>query len=163
MWKFKVWSSSDQSLDDEPNKEESDSELEDSSDERAEPDQRSHTIVFKCIGATKSKDYQAVLKKARDLIASGQSVPVCLSKEPQNLERALLLPAMWMASGSKFAMLSTKLWKLAIDRNEISSVIFSWVRYITEWSRSGPGVLAGIAICKAGPWPHNVVIASSTK
>ena len=77
-------SSTDSSVDDEPSKEELDSEPEDSLDEEAEADRRSHTLVFKCIGATKSKDYQAVLKKARDLIASGQSVPVRLSKEPQN-------------------------------------------------------------------------------
>lgn len=160
--------SSDPSVDDEPSKEELDSEPEDSSDEGAEADRRSHTLVFKCIGATKSKDYQAVLKKARDLIASGQSVPVRLSKEPQNPynSRAIAftcyVDGRWKRIGYVVDEIVDEV-HTAIDRNEIISVVFSWVRYITEWSRSGPGFFAGIAICKAGPWPHNVVTASSTK
>ena len=88
IWKWR-WTK------DEPSKEErcdsviqqpskSDGEPEDSSDEAVKADERSHTIVFKCIGTNKTRDYQAVLQKARNLIASGLSVPVQLSPEPHN-------------------------------------------------------------------------------
>ncbi len=40
------------------------------------------------------------------------------------------------------------------------SVKFSWIRYVTEWSRSGP---AGIDIEKNGMWSTNVVSRQSTK
>ena len=52
--------------------------------EAAEADQGSHEVVFKCIGATKSRDYQNVLKQARDVIIAGHRVPVKLCPEPLN-------------------------------------------------------------------------------
>ena len=146
----------------------SDGEPEDSSDEAIEADERSHTIVFKCIGATKSRDYQAVLKKARNSIASGLSVPVRLSPEPHNPynSRAIAftcyMDGQWHRIGYVVDEIVNEVHS-AISSNAILSVEFSWIRYITEWSRCGPGFFAGIAICKAGFWPPNVVRVQSTK
>ena len=51
----------------------------------------------------------------------------------------------------------------AIKEKKIISVKFSWVRYITEWSHSGPGFFAGIEIRKKGPWSLTAIGSASTK
>ena len=149
---------SDQSEDDDPCNE-PDSEPEESSDEGTEADRsRHHTVVFKCIGATKS-----------NLIASGRSVPVWLNKEPhypynsRAIAFTYYVDGQWKRIGYVVVEIVDKVHN-AIDRNQILSVTFSWVRYITEWSRSGPDFFfAEIAISKVGSWPYNVGFASSTK
>ena len=50
-----------------------------------------------------------------------------------------------------------------INRNEILSVEFEWVQFITHWSRSGPGYYAGISVTKRGPWNRKVVRFKSTR
>ena len=42
-----------------------------------------HTVIFKCIGATRDDSYQAALKVARDKMKSGEDVPVIMEPEPQ--------------------------------------------------------------------------------
>ena len=43
-----------------------------------------HTVTFKCIGATKTPESQVALKTISELLASGNHVPVDLFPEPQN-------------------------------------------------------------------------------
>ena len=43
-----------------------------------------HTVTFKCIGATKTPESQEALKTVSELLASGNHVPVDLFPEPQN-------------------------------------------------------------------------------
>ena len=52
---------------------------------------------------------------------------------------------------------------LAISRSEIVSVELSWIKYISDWTRSGPGIFAGIKVTKQGSWPHSVVKVASTR
>lgn len=144
------------------------SEVNDSTDEAAEEDQAAHEVVFKCIGATKSRDYQIVLKKARDLIIAGHHVPVKLCPEPSNPYNSKAIAFQCNVDG-KFYRIGYVIDEIvsevhnAMDQHAILSVEFSWIRYITEWSRSGPGFFAGIAVTKSGQWPACVVRASSTK
>ena len=51
----------------------------------------------------------------------------------------------------------------ALARGEITSVKFSWVKFITHWSRSGLGFYAGVDISKKGYWSPAVVRACSTR
>ena len=51
----------------------------------------------------------------------------------------------------------------AIDSGSILSVEFSWVHYITDWSRLGPGFFAGVNIGKRGKWSETAVQYSSTR
>ncbi len=44
-----------------------------------------HTIVFKCIGASRDSQSQASLQTARGVIASGGTVPVRMRPEPTNI------------------------------------------------------------------------------
>lgn len=146
------------------------SDMNDSPDEAAaaEADQGSHEVVFKCIGATKSRDYQNVLKKARDVIIAGHRVPVKLCPEPLNpynpkaIAFQCCMDGKWYRIGYVVDEIVSEV-HAAMDQHAITSVEFSWIRYITEWSRSGPGFFAGIAVTKSGAWPACVVRAGSTK
>ena len=51
----------------------------------------------------------------------------------------------------------------AIDSGSIVSVEFAWVRYITDWSRSGPGFFAGVSIEKKGTWSNTAERYASTR
>jgi len=41
---------------------------------------------------------------------------------------------------------------LGLNTGSIVSIKFAWIRYVTEWSRSGPGFFAAINIEKHGVW-----------
>ena len=62
----------------------------DSSDNESDPGQTSsdhestHTLTFKCIGTTKSEHYQSALRRARDLLLRGESVPTSVVHGPTN-------------------------------------------------------------------------------
>ena len=51
----------------------------------------------------------------------------------------------------------------AIDKEQKLSVKFNWIKYITDWTRSGPGYFAGIRISKNGDWGQKVKMYSSTR
>ena len=50
----------------------------------------------------------------------------------------------------------------AIEANNIISVKFEWIRYITYWSSSGSGWYCGINIARKGLWLKEVVRCKST-
>ena len=43
-----------------------------------------HTVIFKCTGATKEHRYQELLALAKQKKSTGETVPVKLEKEPSN-------------------------------------------------------------------------------
>lgn len=45
----------------------------------------------------------------------------------------------------------------------VLNVRFSWIKYITDWRRSGPGYFAGINISKNGDWDPIVTQFSSIR
>ena len=51
----------------------------------------------------------------------------------------------------------------ALRRSEITSVEFKWIKYVSDWYRSGPGYFAGINVTKVGTWPPSVMWVSSTR
>ena len=51
----------------------------------------------------------------------------------------------------------------ALNGGEIVQVEFSWVKYICDWTRSGPGFFAGVSVSKRGYWSHSVTRAASTR
>ena len=52
---------------------------------------------------------------------------------------------------------------VALSANDIIDVLFKWIKYITDWYRSGPGYFAGVYVTRNGVWPHHVVRAMSTR
>ncbi len=125
-----------------------------------------HVVTFKCIGRTKSRDYQSALKKARDMLRIIKTKTIimcpslwCLNQPIHVIPKHWLLFVWLMANNTQ---LSELLDEVHAARNVGSnvSVKFSWIRYVTQWSRSGP---AGIDIEKNGMWSTNVVSRQSTK
>lgn len=154
------------------------SSVEESSEEESsdpEPQQSSHSargathsITFKCIGATKSQDYQRALRKGRDILRSGQAVPVAIVHEPSNPRDSKALAFVCTLEDKKHTIgyiIREVLDEvhLAISNGSIVSVKVAWIRYITDWTRSGPGFFAGINIEIFGRWSANAASHASTR
>ena len=127
-----------------------------------------HTVVFKCIGSVRDADYQNTLRVARDLIARGETVPVRVNPEPTNIKdaRALVfeceIDKEWKKVGYVVKEVLEDV-RSAINKKEIFNVKFDWIKYITDWTRSGPGYFAVIRISKNGDWGPKVTQYSSTR
>ena len=89
-----------------------------------------------CIGSTKSQQYQNALNIARDLIAEGQDVPVKLVNEVTNPH----------PKPRTVGYVVNELLEEVHAAIGIISIKFSWIRYITDWTKSGPGFFAGVEI-----------------
>lgn len=127
-----------------------------------------HTVTFKCIGVMREHRYQEVLRRAKDLHAMRIDVPVKISPEPENPKDSRAIAVICNVDGTwnRIGYLVREVLEVvheAIECNKILCVKFAWIRYIAEWTRSGPGFFAGINITKSGDWPQSVISASSTK
>ena len=129
---------------------------------------QSEILVFKCIGVTKSSTYQSTLRRARDSRLDGCTVPIRLVHEPLNPRDSRAIAFMCKLEGKWFTIgyvVSELLEEVhaAMDSDSIISVEFAWLRYVTDWSRSGPGFFAGVTIEKEGEWSSNARRAASTR
>lgn len=112
-----------------------------------------HTTVFKCIGAARDTQSQVYLRTARDRMLSGYTVPVRMRPEPTNIvnPRAIVfeceLDGKWKKIGYVVSDILDEV-HAAISSNLIISVKFKCIKYVTHWTRSGPGYFAGISITK---------------
>ena len=128
-----------------------------------------HSVVFKCVGVTKNAHSQKLLAEISKKLRNQENVPVRLQPEPTN-------PKDSCAIVFECDLTSNHTWKpigyvvrealqdvhLALQRGDIISVQFAWVRYITHWSSSGPGWYCGIIVTKKGLWSKEVVQHRST-
>ena len=122
----------------------------DNSDSDAEEDlvneqPDTNTLVFKCMGCHKETRYQKALEKVRDLMAEGKSVPVAIVHEKTNIYDARALAFVCQLDNKPYTIgyaVSELLdeMHMAIGAGNIS-VSFSWVKYITDWTRCGPNFL----------------------
>ena len=109
---------------------------------------------------------QLALRQARDQRLAGCSVPVRIRAEPDNIvdSKAIMfecqLDGKWVKVGY---VVKDILDEVHAVLTQITSVNFRWVDYITDWTRSGPGFFAGIAITKPGPWDRKVLRFKSTR
>lgn len=137
-------------------------------DRHSQRSPRADKLVFKCIGATKSSTYQSALRRARDIMLGGCTVPVQLVPEPLNPRdsRAIAFKCKvddkWCTVGYIVSELVEEV-HAAIGSGSIFSVRFAWVRYISDWSVSGPGFFAGVTIEKKGKWSVAASNAASTR
>jgi len=71
-----------------------------------------HTVTFKCIGATKDMEAQRALQRTSEQLRAGQQVPVDVFLEPLNQydSRAITSKFMLLISGPQLDMWSEKLW-----------------------------------------------------
>ena len=129
-------------------------------------DVRLYTVVFKCIGATRDQKWQSSLRAARDKQDKGETIPVRLQPEPNNIRdpKAIafecLLEGKWARIGYIVRELLDEVHE-SIDKKVIVNVEFDWIKYMTNWTFSGPGYYAGIALTKKGPWSNKAISSSS--
>lgn len=103
-----------------------------------------HTVVFKCIGASRDPACQQVLAMASQQLKQGKNVEVQLQMEPTNAfdSRAVQIVCKLNDKWERIGYVVREALDAvhdAINKNEICSVEFSWVKYLLHWSRSGPG------------------------
>lgn len=114
------------------------------SDTEASDSSTTHSVVFKCIGATRDPKIQEVLSKALHLINNGEAVPVRITPEPENPidARAIAfnckLGERWERIGY-IVKEAVEAVHDALNHQTILETRFDWIKYIVHWSRSGPG------------------------
>lgn len=127
-----------------------------------------HTITFKCIGASRETSYQTALQAALECINEGKDVPVKLIPEPDNPKDSRAI-AFHCFVGEKWRRIGYIVKEAlqdvhdALKNNQILSVKFAWVKFLLCWSQCGPGFYAGIDISRKGNWPTNIMRCASTK
>ena len=123
-----------------------------------------HAITFKCIGAVRDKISQHTLQAVRDRMERGYSVPVKLQPEPDNLWDPKAISFLcniedkWTRIGYIVRELADEVQE-AITKNQIMSVKFAWVKFMTKWEH---GMYAGIEITRIGQWSQRVMARRST-
>lgn len=136
-------------------------------DQRHKPASR-HTVTFKVIGCTKEPQYQSTLLWARDSLEQGGNVKVELTPEPSNPYNPKAIAFRCLKDGS-FIRIGYVVNEIVSDvhnalvNNEVVAVEFKWIKYVCDWTRSGPGYFAGVDVTKVGRWPAAVVRAASTR
>ena len=146
---------------------ESDSDTTDSDASRCDSPKEviEHTITFKCIGTTKSGEYQNILSKAKKELSLGVSVR--LMPEPDNpIDKAAIacqcyMNGKWMRIGYVIHELTAEVHD-ALIKNDITKVEFKWIRYMFKGFSSSPGFYAGINISRRGIWSSIAIAKSST-
>lgn len=125
-----------------------------------------HTLTFKCIGSIKESRYQKALKLASELPLD--DTEVILRPEPDNPYDSKAI-AFVVNLGGKEHRVGYVIRELldevhqALNSYLIRKVKFAWVKYVVDWSKSGPGYYCGINITKKGVWSHNAVKFQSTR
>ena len=127
-----------------------------------------HSVVFKCIGAVRDEEQQRALQEAFIARQSGENVPVKIEPEPTNphdsqaISFTCKVGQSWHRIGYVVRECLDEL-HAAIHNGDILQVQFSWVKYLLQWSRSGPGFYAGIIIIRKGQWSDTCVRSASTR
>lgn len=131
-------------------------------------DDVTHTVTFKCIGATCDQQHQKALEKVSTLLSNEVTVPVNIfpevdnPKDTQAIAFKCYLNGNWQKIGYivREALSSVH---SALSDNRIMEVSFAWAKFRSNWPNSGPGYFAGIKITVKGQWPKVVCQCASTR
>lgn len=127
-----------------------------------------HIVVFKCIGATRDEKQQKALEQAYIARQTGETVPVKIEPEPNNPYDSKAISFKCMVGGSWHTIGYVVREVLdgvheAITGGHILWVRFAWVKFLLQWTRSGPGYYAGINIAHRGEWSNKCIRSASKK
>lgn len=120
---------------------------------------------FKCIGATRDKQQQLVLKSVCHL-PDKKVVPVKLQPEPNNpfdakaIAFVTFVDDKWQRVGYVVRECLEDVHH-AMRNGDIMKVEFAWVKYLLSFPRSGPGYYAAVNITSRGEWSRSVVASGS--
>jgi hypothetical protein len=165
VWKWNFGYESGDEEDDDEEKDQSSDEMErKNSYQDAQP---SHTLIFKCIGTTREKQYQETLRIISNLKPVEQ-VEVKLQPEPHNPVDSKAIAFVATVENKQYRIgyavreVLDELHQVISEQN-ILNINFAWVKYLVEWPRSGPGYYCGISITKRGEWSANAMKFHSTR
>ena len=111
---------------------------------------------------------QTALKVISELTGDVKQVPVIICPEPDNpvdseaVAFRAKISGKWHTVGYVVREALPHV-HMALQGNKITSVEFSWVKYIVQGTRSGPGYYAGINVTIRGQWSSEVVRSASTR
>ena len=94
-----------------------------------------HTVIFKCIGSNQEESYQLALWKSKQLLKSGQQVPVELLPEPSNpkdsqaIAFVCLIDGKWEKIGHVVQEALSDV-HVAIKKRIVLSVKYDWIKFI---------------------------------
>lgn len=129
------------------------------------------SVVFKCIGVTKSDDRQMILDSIVARHREGKEqltdVPVRMQPEPTNPvdSRAIAFECLYQGSWHVIGYVVSELLDevhLALSQNKIEAVQFATIRYVLHYPDSGPGYFAGIKVSYRGSWSLTAIQCAST-
>lgn len=168
IWKWSWEDAANLTANEESDQQSSEDSLEEDENNLPEsPQSQSHSVVFKCVGVNKTVIAQEVLAESAKKLKKGEPMDVRLRLEPTNPKDSRAI-AFDCKQGEKWEPIGYVIKEVlddvhyAIANKLIICVKFDWIRYITHWSRSGPGWYCGIAVTKRGLWDSKVVKYSST-
>ena len=127
-----------------------------------------HTITFKCIGASRDDKQQETLQAVAKCIKEGKEVPIRLQPEPDNpvdcnaIAFQCCVHNDWSRVGYVVQEALPEVHD-AIQKHAIVSVRFASVKFLLCWSRCGPGFYAGINIAKKGSWSRACIQCANTR
>lgn len=122
-----------------------------------------HTVIFKCIGATRDKTCMATVIEMCQRW-QGKTIPVRMRPEPNNVKDSSAIAfdccvdGKWLCIGYVVPEVLDEVHDV-INRQLI--IEFDWIKYKSSWAYSCPGFFAGISITKRGCWSDRVVGRSS--
>ena len=120
-----------------------------------------NSVIFKSIGTTYNVNEQVTLRKV------GEVVPVIITPEPDNqfdwkaIAFMCNLGGKWHRIGYIVRETLDNV-HTAFTHNRITTIAFSWFKYIVVWMRYGPGYYAGINITTIGEWSVEVSLSKYT-
>lgn len=143
-------------------------EFDTTSDEDEEPNipKITHTVVFKCIGAHKEREYQETLALASQKLKENSNVQVKLQPEPHNRYNAKAIAFQCKIDDSSWVRIGYVVQEVldevheAINKKKILNVRFDWIKYIVHFKSLG--WYAGIRIQRSGEWSLGVLCSHAT-
>ena len=123
-------------------------------------------MTFKCIGAVRDNQSLVILSRVSEIMEEGGSVSVRIEHEHVNPydSKAIAFKCQLDNNWHRIGYIVKECLDYvheAIASNKVS--LFSWVKYLVCWSRSGLGYYAGIDITIQGEWPSEIVRCASTR
>jgi len=124
-----------------------------------------HSVLFKCIGADKERNYQEVLCSAAQKHGKGINVPVKLQPEPNNKydNKAIAFMCETDSGWERIGYVvreATEEVQAAIRNKKIMEVKFEWIKY--KFIFKSPAWYAAICITLNGEWSKTVMRSSAS-
>ena len=107
-----------------------------------------HTVTFKCIGSVCDVACQEALRIAWDRLQEGSSPTYSWTPQCIMILKQLHSNATWMKRIGYIVWEALSEIHVALKENKITEVKFTWIKYITTWTKSGPGYFAEVNISK---------------